>query len=49
MVVGYVPDNLKTREMCEKAVEKGLWSLKDVPDNLKTREMCEKAVKKEAW
>ena len=27
-----VPDRLKTREMCEKAVEKYLWLLKYVPD-----------------
>ena len=27
-----VPDRLKTQEMCEKAVEKYLWLLKDVPD-----------------
>ena len=40
----YVPDDLKTQEMCNKAVEGDPWQLGDFPNHLKTEEMCEKAV-----
>ena len=43
----YVPDKLKTQEMCERAVEKNPGCLKHVPDHFKAQEMCIKAVKKE--
>ena len=42
-----IADSFKTREMCNKAVEKDSWSLVEVPDNFKTQEMCKKAVKKD--
>ena len=41
----FIPNHLKTQEMCKKAVEKNLWALEDVPDHFKTKKMCEKAVK----
>ena len=37
----FIPDNLKTQEVREKAVEEDPWQLGHVPDHLKTREMCE--------
>ena len=45
----YVPDYFRTQEMCERAVEKGSWSLVHVSDQYKTQEMCNKAVKKYPW
>ena len=44
----YVPDNLKTTEMCMIAVKYGL-ALEYVPDNLKTTEMCMIAVKQNGY
>ena len=40
----FVQDRFKTREMCEKAVEKVPCLLCYVPDHLKTQGMCGKAV-----
>ena len=37
------PEHLKTKEMCNKAVEKWVCLLKYVPDYFKTQEMCNKA------
>ena len=34
----FVPDHLKTQEMCEKAVEEKPYTMKSVPDHLKTQE-----------
>ena len=45
-LLGFVPDQYKTPEMCERAVEKNPWLLKFVPDHYTTREMCERAVEK---
>jgi hypothetical protein len=36
----FAPDNLKTPELCLKAVEKDWLSLQDVPENLRTEEIC---------
>ena len=36
-----VPDELKTQEMCNRAVEKYPWDLRYVPDHLKTKDMCD--------
>ena len=44
MIIGVFHDNLKTQEMCEKAVEEYPWSLEYAHNNLKTQEMSEKAV-----
>ena len=35
-----VPDSLKTKGICEKAVEDDPWQLKYVPDHLKTQDIC---------
>ena len=43
----YAPARLRTQEMCEKAVEKGLHPLRFVSEHLNTQEMCEKAVEKD--
>jgi hypothetical protein len=43
----YVPDNLKTLELCLLAVEQDATAFYDVPDNLKTVEMCLSAVQQE--
>ena len=40
----YVPDDLKTQEMCVKAVEKDVFTLQFISDHLKTQEMCNEAV-----
>ena len=37
----FLPDRIKTREMCEKAVKKYLWLLKYVPDWFVTQEQLE--------
>ena len=49
MVLRCVPDHLKTKKMCEKAVEAGPWLLYHVPDCFKTEKMCERAVAKSLW
>ena len=41
----FIPDYLKTQEMCEKAVEKDPHMLCHVPDHFKTQEMCDKTVR----
>ena len=40
----YVPDFLKTQEMCNRAVDEWPWLLKYVPDQYKTKELCYKTV-----
>ena len=45
----HVPDYFVTQEMCNKAVEKDLWALKDVPDHFVTQEMCNEAVQSDPW
>ena len=45
----YVPDNLKTREMCKKAVEKGKYTLRLVPNDPRFRETYEEGVEKYPW
>ena len=44
-----VPDHIKAKGMCEKAVEKNPCLLKDVPERLLTLEMCDNAVRMEPW
>ena len=41
-----MPDNLKTQEMCERAVREDPWQLKDVPYHFRTKEMCERVAEK---
>ena len=40
----YVPEELRTKELCEIAVEKNGFALQYVPENLKTFELCEIAL-----
>ena len=40
-----VPDNLKTKTMCERAIEEGTYNLKFVADHFKTQEICDKTVR----
>ena len=40
----YVPDHLKTQEMCNKVINKNVLNLVYVPDWFITQEMCNKAV-----
>ena len=42
----FVPDHLKTRDMCDEAVGRYAYTLKYVSDNLKTQRMCERAIEK---
>ena len=44
-VLRYVPDFLKTKEICIRAIDKNPWQLKDVPHNFKTQEIYDKAVR----
>ena len=39
----YIPDHLKTQEMCIDAVIRDIYMLTYVPDHLKTQEMCKNA------
>ena len=48
-VLEFVPDWLKTREMCERNVERYPGTLKFVPDHLKTQGTCERAVEDEPY
>ena len=45
----FIPDHLKTQEMCIKAVEVDPSFLRLVPDHLKTQGMCDKAVHNKPW
>ena len=45
----FIPDYLKTQEMCNKEVDIKPQFLVLVPDHLKTEEMCNKAVCKHPW
>ena len=45
-VLRFIPDHLKTQELCKRVVEKYPYRLGIVPDHLKIREMCEGAVEK---
>ena len=40
----YVPDEYKTRQICDKAILENDETLKSVPDCYKNQEMCNKAV-----
>ena len=42
----FVPDDLKTQEMCNGAIEKAPWLLSDVPPCLRIQEMCLRATEK---
>ena len=37
LVLRFIPDYFKTQEMCIKALEAGLWEIKDVLDHFKTQ------------
>ena len=47
--IKYVPHDYKTREMCDKAVEKDPENIRYIPDHFKTQEICDKAVMKDPW
>ena len=36
----YVPDDLKTPDLCLTAVQQDGWALRFVPDDLKTPDLC---------
>ena len=40
-----IPDDLKTQEMCNKAIEKVPWLFHYVPVCLRTEKMCERLLK----
>lgn len=40
----YVPDEFKTQELCEKAVDACGNNIDSVPDEFKTQELCERAI-----
>ena len=44
-VLAYVPEDMRTYELCEIAVKNEGWALEFVPKELKTPELCELAVK----
>ena len=43
-LLGYVPDQCKTQQICDKANLENGRTLKSVPDYYKNQEMCNKAV-----
>ena len=45
----YIPEQYKTKEICDRAFRKNLWSLADIPDQFKTAEMCMKAVRESGF
>ena len=45
----FIPDNIKTQKMCERAIEDEPRSLALVPNHLKTQGMCIKAVEACPW
>ena len=47
--INEVPDRLKTKRMCIKALKENPWLLEGVPDCFKTQEMCNKAVRMDPW
>ena len=44
MTLEYVPEELKTKELCELAVKQNSRALQFVPEELKTKELCEQAI-----
>ena len=47
--INMILDHFKTQDMCNKAIDKDLWSLAEVPEHFKTQEMCNKAVEKDPY
>ena len=45
----HVPDQFKTKEMCEKAMGERCWVLRFVPDHFVTQEMCNRAMQRHPW
>jgi len=45
--IEYVPENLKTADMCKEAVRQKGWALRFVPEKLKTKELCLEALKQD--
>ena len=43
-MIGYISDQYKTREMCNKSVNASLSAIKFIPECCKPQEMCVKAV-----
>ena len=43
-MIRFVPDHLKTKNMCKHAVTKLLFITGHVPDRYQTQQMCDKAV-----
>ena len=40
----FVPDNLKTKKMCNHAVKKLPFSIRYVPNQCNTKQICDKAI-----
>ena len=40
----FVPDHLKSKEICKRAVKKVCNQLRYVPDQNKTQQMCDKTI-----
>ena len=45
----FVPDQFKTQEICNRAVQSDPWVLRYVPDQFKTQEMCNRAMQRDPW
>ena len=48
-VLEFVPEHLKSPELCNIAVNDGNWVLGFVPEELRTKKLCEIAVEKNGW
>ena len=45
----FLPDRLKTKEMCNEAVRNNPYTVEYVPDQYRTQEMCNEAVEVDPW
>ena len=44
-----IADMCKTQEICKKAVEAKVWTLRYLPNQHRTQEMCNKATELDPW
>ena len=43
-MLGFIPDHLRTKNICKNAVKKLTFVIKCVPDQYETKEMCDKII-----
>ena len=45
----YIPEQYKTKEICDRAFKKNVWNLSEIPDQFITAEMCLTAVRESGF